>query len=140
MIDLKKVREELEATLLELSTPCAARVGIKTERLADSMDDAVAAKEREINVGLVNLRADKIEAVRAAIDRVDDGTYGVCVDCAELIAPRRLQLFPASARCVSCQSVLEVEENGAKVKPRLPSSPNFAPNERGVSWANRIKK
>lgn len=38
-----------------------------------------------------------------ALGRIDDGTYGTCVDCGKPIDPGRLEARPQAARCVACQ-------------------------------------
>lgn len=40
--------------------------------------------------------------VMAGLERIEDGTYGVCSNCAEEIAQPRLQAFPAATVCVKC--------------------------------------
>ncbi len=40
--------------------------------------------------------------VVGAIERIDAGTYGNCVECGEVIAPLRLRVLPAAALCVGC--------------------------------------
>ncbi|HEX7164132.1 MAG TPA: TraR/DksA family transcriptional regulator [Trebonia sp.] len=42
--------------------------------------------------------------VLAALSRIDDGSYGRCVDCAGPVPEPRLEARPATARCVPCQS------------------------------------
>jgi len=44
----------------------------------------------------------EIAAIRAAIARLDDGSYGVCVVCSDPIAPGRLAALPAAGRCITC--------------------------------------
>jgi hypothetical protein len=43
-----------------------------------------------------------LEEVEGALRRLDDGTYGRCEGCGELIAPERLEALPATRRCVKC--------------------------------------
>lgn len=50
---------------------------------------------------------DELVAVRAALDRMDDGSYGQCMDCDNDIALQRLQAFPAALRCLACQTTAE---------------------------------
>lgn len=50
---------------------------------------------------------DELIAVRAALARMHDGSYGECIDCGKAIAPARLQAQPAAARCIDCQSAAE---------------------------------
>ena len=44
----------------------------------------------------------RIAAVRAAISRVDEGTYGICLICGKPIAPARLAAKPEATRCFTC--------------------------------------
>ncbi len=45
------------------------------------------------------------ERLRAALDAIDAGTYGICVDCGSEIPEGRLRALPDSVRCVPCQRV-----------------------------------
>ena len=47
-------------------------------------------------------RAGRLKAIAAALKRIDDDEFGWCEHCGEAIAPGRLALDPAVARCVSC--------------------------------------
>ena len=42
--------------------------------------------------------------VRAALGRVEDGTYGKCASCGLAIAPERLEFMPEAAHCVQCHN------------------------------------
>jgi DnaK suppressor protein len=46
---------------------------------------------------------DELVAVRAALQRMEEGSYGLCVDCGGEIGLARLQAFPAALRCIDCQ-------------------------------------
>jgi DnaK suppressor protein len=47
-------------------------------------------------------RQTRMAALRAALKRIDDGTFGACLACGEDIAPKRLEFDPASATCIDC--------------------------------------
>ena len=49
----------------------------------------------------------EMEAIQAALARIDAGTYGLCVTCGETISAARLAAMPMAPRCVSCQERLE---------------------------------
>jgi DnaK suppressor protein len=49
----------------------------------------------------------ELAQVVAALRRLDDGSYGFCLDCGEPIAEARLMALPATPHCVSCQAVHE---------------------------------
>lgn len=44
----------------------------------------------------------EVSAIRGALDRLDSGTYGICVRCAATIAPGRLAILPEVALCTAC--------------------------------------
>lgn len=43
-----------------------------------------------------------LAAVDAALERVRSGTYGICRQCGEPIAPARLEALPATTACITC--------------------------------------
>jgi RNA polymerase-binding transcription factor len=51
----------------------------------------------------------RLRAINEAQDRLIEGMYGQCIDCAEEIDSRRLATNPAAARCFSCQSMTDGE-------------------------------
>ena len=65
----------------------------------------VADHDRE--VALLEAAAERRDELRAAIARLDAGTYGACVDCGQPIDAARLEFRPEAARCLSDQEKLE---------------------------------
>ncbi|WP_067620811.1 TraR/DksA C4-type zinc finger protein [Alicyclobacillus acidiphilus] len=49
-----------------------------------------------------------LEEIEAALRRMDEGTYGQCVDCGETIPMDRLQAMPTTKYCIDCQKAEEV--------------------------------
>lgn len=45
-----------------------------------------------------------LRGITAAMKRIDDGDYGVCIDCDAAIAPKRLEFDPTVVRCIDCAS------------------------------------
>jgi DnaK suppressor protein len=48
--------------------------------------------------------------VNAALERMDEGSYGVCMSCGRQINEERLEAFPYVAYCIECQSRIEREQ------------------------------
>jgi DnaK suppressor protein len=70
----------------------------------DAFADAGAATaERTEVLGLIDALKQQLDTVDAALKKVEDGTYGVCVSCGNQISPERLEFRPNSIRCVSCK-------------------------------------
>jgi len=54
---------------------------------------------------------DELVAVRAALERIADGSYGECIDCGQGVGLARLQAQPQAVRCVGCQSKAETRHH-----------------------------
>ena len=63
---------------------------------ADMVRDAEAARDHA-----------ELTAVRAALERLADGSYGECTDCGQSVGVPRLLAQPSAARCIACQSKAE---------------------------------
>ncbi len=110
---LAKVREQLadmKAKLLsEIESELRAeREGNKDEGM-DTYDLASEERDREINFILSDRERVKIKQIDDALERLDEGTYGVCESCGLEIAEERLQAMPFSRLCRDCQQDQEKE-------------------------------
>ena len=66
-------------------------------------DSAQVSAERSETIGLIEqLRANRAEVV-AALERMGEGTYGICEQCGREIALERLDALPSTRLCVSCK-------------------------------------
>jgi RNA polymerase-binding protein DksA len=74
---------------------------------ADEMDVIQANERREIEFATRELLVERVRRIGAAIERLNDGEYGICVECEEPIAPARLKVMPEVETCVRCQDRLE---------------------------------
>jgi len=55
----------------------------------------------------VERREAMLRDIEAALKRIDEGSYGLCRDCDEVIDPRRLEIDPTVLRCIDCASKSE---------------------------------
>jgi RNA polymerase-binding transcription factor DksA len=74
---------------------------------ADEVDEIQANERREIGFATRELLVGKVNRIVAALERLDRGEYGQCVECSEAIAPARLRVLPEVTTCVRCQDRLE---------------------------------
>lgn len=70
----------------------------------DSADEALADLVADLANAEVSRDLDEVLALQAALRRIGDGSYGLCVDCGAEIPLGRLRAQPAAARCVECQA------------------------------------
>lgn len=112
----QRTKHILESKLIELTNPGDWRDAIAVRASADPADITQQVAERELASRGLSRNASLMRDLRAALSRLDDGTYGVCVDCEEPIAARRLAAVPWAPRCLSCQESVEschAEDNEA---------------------------
>ena len=63
--------------------------------------------EQEFTLCLMENEGETLSEIEAAIERVEDGVYGLCVECEGRIPKTRLNAIPYTPHCVKCASKLE---------------------------------
>jgi RNA polymerase-binding transcription factor DksA len=74
---------------------------------ADEVDGIQVNEIREIGFTTRELLMDRVKRLSAALDRMNEGEYGTCAECAEPISAARLRALPEVQNCVRCQDRLE---------------------------------
>lgn len=74
---------------------------------ADEVDEIQANESREIGFATRELLVERVNRLSAALDRLNEGDYGTCVECDEPISPARLRAMPEVQTCVRCQDRIE---------------------------------
>src|SRR5579871_4662736 len=105
--ELKKFRHILEAKQAELEAFVRNREGIAIEKSPDALDEVQHAAERELAIRNLDRESQLLRNVRAALRRIDEGTFGVCLHCEEDISPKRLNAVPWAAYCILCQEIAD---------------------------------
>jgi RNA polymerase-binding protein DksA len=109
--ELRELREDLQADVTRLRTEIEAAESDLADLLRDPGDGAgddqadagTKAFEREHEMALANNSRDMLLQAERALQRIDDGTYGICESCGNPIGKARLQVFPRATLCVSCK-------------------------------------
>lgn len=68
--------------------------------------------ELETALNIASAESERLMVIDECIERIADGTYGVCEKCEEDIPRKRLEVFPSARYCVACQSQREKEQSG----------------------------
>ena len=74
---------------------------------ADDEERAAQEFEAELDIALLEMRARQCQEIATALQLLESGTYGRCIDCEELILPSRLLARPFAVRCRDCQEAFE---------------------------------
>jgi DnaK suppressor protein len=109
-----RVQEILEAKQAELTGGLSNREGITIEKSADQMDEIQYATERDLAIRNVDRDSTLLRQVKAALLRIQTGSFGVCVDCEEPISPKRVIAVPWALRCIQCQETADREGSGSE--------------------------
>ncbi len=109
--DLTKHREELLAQRNELLMDLRRHQAIPGERIdredRDPADQANTAVARNLNERIATSEDNLLAKIESALQRVEDGTFGICTQCGNDIPEIRLQAKPSVSLCVSCQTLKE---------------------------------
>jgi RNA polymerase-binding protein DksA len=73
----------------------------------DNADDAELERSEDLRFAEIDADRQRLKDIEQALRRMDEGRYGVCVDCAEGIPRERLMAYPTALRCGACQLASE---------------------------------
>jgi DnaK suppressor protein len=96
-------RTALIAKRAELRTRLAEREPIEVAREADPMDDGLQYAARDVATAMLTRDRGMLKRVEAALLRLDTPAWGICAECREAIAPKRLAAVPWAECCLGCQ-------------------------------------
>jgi RNA polymerase-binding transcription factor len=97
----------LTVKVAELERFTRHRDGIAVERSADQLDEIEAASQRALAVCNLDREFNQLRDVRAALCRIEEGSFGICQKCDEEIHPKRLAAVPWAPYCIRCQQALD---------------------------------
>ncbi|XEQ94010.1 RNA polymerase-binding transcription factor DksA [Sporomusa carbonis] len=123
----KAIVERFRQTLLEKKDGLVDMISrIEETGIGDTMSDSVGELsaydnhpadlgdelfERSKDVALRDNEHVLLEEVEAALNKLDQGTYGICDDCGQPISLERLEATPWATRCINCQQKVDVTDS-----------------------------
>ncbi|MCF8039747.1 MAG: RNA polymerase-binding protein DksA [Desulfohalobiaceae bacterium] len=111
--DLKYFRELLENTLNEIQQKGQSTLedmSGSSQAFADPADRASQESDQFFTLRLRDRDRKLVNKVKEALERIDDGTYGLCDACGGEISTPRLKARPVTTLCIECKSKQEEEE------------------------------
>jgi DnaK suppressor protein len=103
-------KEKLLKKQLSLSDMVQRTEGYGREKepdIQDVADMAVESYTKEFNFGKSSGDRHVLQLICEALDRIEDKSYGLCVNCENPIQPKRLEAVPWAKHCIQCQGLLE---------------------------------
>jgi DnaK suppressor protein len=109
-----RLDQALRATVSRLRHPGGAATteeltwtGRARGHFADEIDGIQASESREVELATCELLVERVHRLSAALDRMREGAYGICVECDDVISAARLRATPEAQTCVRCQDRIE---------------------------------
>jgi RNA polymerase-binding transcription factor len=103
---LEERRKEIQDKLRSLRETLPAEVAEVKDAEEQSVDDFV----QEVDFALMEMKSRTLSKIDEAIQRLEDGTYGICPECDADISEARLTALPFASLCRDCQENLESRE------------------------------
>ncbi len=103
----RKLREKERDLVSGIATLESEGANPRAPEVEDTTDEAVASEEKSEAFGEADIRFRTLELVRDALLRIEQGTYGRCLDCDRDIEPARLEAVPWAQYCKADQEKRE---------------------------------
>ena len=98
----EKINADAERTLSEMTT--------QNGNIPDPNDRATVESDRNFELRIRDRERKLMSKVEKALVRIGDGSFGVCDDCGEGIADKRLEARPVAKFCIDCKTKQEQRE------------------------------
>jgi DnaK suppressor protein len=111
--DVEYFKDLLENRLEELLSHADNTVSGMTqpkENFPDPTDRASLESERNFMLRIRDRENKLIKKIRSALERIENGTFGVCEECGEDITIKRLKARPVTTQCIDCKTKEEASE------------------------------
>ncbi|QLQ02198.1 MAG: TraR/DksA family transcriptional regulator [Thiobacillus sp.] len=108
----RKLREDYQALVREVrdeleNSGNQHRIDLLNREPGDSGDESLANALADFNLTILDRHIDGMRDIEAALQRIRNGEYGVCVDCGDAVTFPRLMAYPTAKRCIVCQEQRE---------------------------------
>lgn len=108
--DFRKILEERLETLLKEAGKTVAGMTAGRGSFPDPTDQATLESDRSFLLRMRDRERKLILKIEDAINKIEEGTYGVCEGCGEEISEKRLLARPVTGYCIDCKKEMEEEE------------------------------
>lgn len=110
LIKFKKILLEERQRVMNSSRRSLDEFKVDSDDLPDETDLAVTEINQSLALKLRDRERLMLSKINEALLRIEDGSFGVCMDCEEPIEPKRLEVRPVSTLCIACKERQEHRE------------------------------
>ena len=117
--ELSKVRAQI-TEIKKAEPPEELRAGGDNTPLSEDQDRMTQLQAEELEAARLERLLDRAAKIEQAMQRNEEGFYGICVSCNRPIDRSRLRAIPEAVRCSACQAALEpAEPQPSRAEPRI---------------------
>jgi DnaK suppressor protein len=99
---LEELLEQADDTVSGMTTP--------KENFPDPTDRASLEADRNFMLRIRDRESKLIKKIKKTLDRIENGTFGICESCGENISVKRLKARPVTTQCIECKTKEEALE------------------------------
>ena len=118
---LESIRSELLGGVEKLNQSVKER---ESGQIADISDDAARTYNRQLEGEIGEQEWKKLKQVDLAIEKINDGEYGICTQCESTIPEARLEVVPFTEHCTQCLSKMEKNDQTVSINDQNPFEEN----------------
>ncbi len=100
----REILSEVQSRIKDVRTEGA---GGLTAGVVDAEETSVADIQEDIELALIQMKAETLTRINEALGRLEENTYGRCNECGQEISPQRLRALPFAIRCKDCEEARE---------------------------------
>lgn len=102
--------EQRESIIKEASRATGGDLDVVKEELADTVDRSSVETDRNFTLRLLDRERKLLKKIDEALDRLEEGDFGMCSECGEPIGTERLKARPVATLCIACKEDQERAE------------------------------
>jgi DnaK suppressor protein len=116
----REILSEVQSRIKDVRAEGASGI---TTGVVDAVETSEADIQEDIEFALIQMKAETLQRINEALDRLEEGTYGRCFECGDEISEARLRALPVAVRCKDCEEAREVAAQRERLMARR--SPTF---------------
>ena len=118
-VDVNRYKAVLTAARAAIVGKAHEREAIWVAQSNELMETVQLAAERDFAIRALELESKCLTQVDAALKRIEDGEFGICLECEEPISLKRLAAVPWATYCLRCQELGDSREAAEGAEPRI---------------------
>ena len=110
----RKKLEDMSQDLLQEAEKTIHEMTDHSDNYPDPTDRATAESDRSFELRIRDRERKLLGKIKEAIERIDEGDYGICDECGDDISNKRLDARPVTTLCIDCKTTQENHEKAQK--------------------------